>query len=52
MLKGGTNEKIGGYVVGKVTNVRYWSRNIVKDILIFYNLEAEKNLFPFPLVTA
>jgi hypothetical protein len=54
--KQATNEKLGGGGGGggNMANVIYWSRAVVMDVLLFYNLAAtlEKNMVPFPLSPA
>jgi hypothetical protein len=39
---------------GKMAYVIYWSRAVVMDVLLFYNLAGimEKNIVPFPLSPA
>jgi hypothetical protein len=45
-LKITDNEKVGERGVWKVANVRYWSRTVVKDTLLFSNQSAPlKNMF-------
>jgi hypothetical protein len=51
-VKGVTDDN--GRGLGKVVNVGYWSRTVVMDILLFFNLAAileNMYIFPFPLVT-